>query len=274
MEEIDNVPNQEPKVSFTNLYRIVIGILIIICILLLTKTCNSGNELDSLRSMYNSANTKTQHYKDKWGREVAKSEQVKSMDITDFTNAEFSDPTMKELQEEVRKNADRLKEGGSVTVIKTTGQISKTTPTSVTYPKPIEKTIPNKPCDTVYAIYSTPYKDKWIEYNIVAQRDSTKLDFSYSDTFSVTLGEEKNDSLPRLKRWFSEPVSYAWVTSESPYTKVKETKTYKVSTVKPSRISVGLIGGYGYDLIGLKPTVFIGIGTSYRLFDIGKKKVN
>jgi hypothetical protein len=245
-----------PTNSQPNYYKIVSIVLLIIILFLLGLTYSGSSKYEDLKEMYEASEKETVFYKDELGRESARSETIKSLKIKDFTKAIFNDPEMKKLQEAVEFNSSRLRNGGSVTTINTGGTVNNTTSTTIIN-------------DTTY---TSKFKDKWIDYNIIANKSETILNLKYTDNYTVTFGTEKDTSLPFFKRLFSEPKSYTWVTSESPYTTIKSTKTYAPKSLTSSRLSVGLIGGYGYDLIGLKPSVFVGVGTSYRLFDIGKKK--
>jgi hypothetical protein len=41
---------------------------------------------------------------------------------------------------------------------------------------------------------------------------------------------------------------------------------YKVTIPKPKNFGVGVLAGYGINLVNAKPAPFIGIGISYNLF--------
>jgi ElaB/YqjD/DUF883 family membrane-anchored ribosome-binding protein len=228
------------------------------------KTTESVREKDPIDT------TKTiikSHFKDKWVEYFTDarldSTKVVIKYSTHFLKTAYKDSLITELQKAVKESKSKINNGGSVTVAHSEGKIDKTT----------ESVREKDPIDTTKTIIKSHFKDKWVEYFTDARLDSTKVVIKYSDSYIITSGLEKDKSLPFFKRLLSDPVPYTWVTTESPYSEVKSVKSYSKSYEVPSRWSIAIISGYGYNLVEVKPGVFIGIGTAYRLFDIGKKTV-
>lgn len=206
-------------------------------------------------------------YKDKYGKEVALTEQLKVEIADTYLRLKFKDSLNIELQKLVLDNKIRLKGSGSATIIKTEGSIKKNTSTIVTKGKDKDKGKENEIEFDNFPTYSTKFKDKWTEYSIIADKDSISVDFRYVDKYSLVLGKEKDKSLSLFTRLFSKKVDYAWVTTASPYSKIKETKTLQVTLPPEPKVSFGIQTGYGISK-DLNPSPYIGIGISYKLFSL------
>lgn len=207
-------------------------------------------------------------YKDKYGKEVALTEQLKVENANTFLKLKSSDSLIVALQLLVKDNKDKLSGNSSATIIKTEGSIKKNTSTIVTKDKDKDKGKENEIEFDNFPTYSTKFKDKWTEYSIIADKDSISVDFRYVDKYSLVLGKEKDKSLSLFTRLFSKKIDYAWVTTESPYSKIKETKTLQVTVPKEPKLSLGIQAGYGFSK-DLQPAPYIGIGVSYKLISLG-----
>ena len=116
--------------------------------------------------------------------------------------------------------------------------------------------------DTIRSIRPVPVK------TVIARHDTLRLPVIETRTDSVLV------SLPVERKTYSDDSTYTAVVSGinpsldsiGVYRKrVYETRTITHYT-KPSRLSVGLQGGYGYGRNGFSP--YIGIGISYNLINI------
>lgn len=246
-----------------NVWKTCVAFLLVIVGILLWQAHNESQKSDEVTALLEASNKEVIFYRDAQGRSVAQIEQLKTLNVNDFLKTAYKDSLITELQKAVKESKSKIKNGGSVTVAHSEGKIDKTT----------ESVVEKDRIDTTKTIIKSHFKDKWVEYFTDARLDSTKVVIKYSDSYIITSGLEKDKSLPFFKRLLSDPVPYTWVTTESPYSEVKSVKSYAKSYEVPSRWSLAIIGGYGYNLVEVKPGVFIGIGTAYRLFDIGKKTV-
>lgn len=115
--------------------------------------------------------------------------------------------------------------------------------------------------DTIRSIRPVPIK------TVIARHDTLLLPVVETRTDSVLV------SLPVERKTYSDSTYTAVVSGINPCLdsievyrqRVYETKTITHYT-KPSRISIGLQGGYGYGRNGFSP--YIGIGISYNLINI------
>ena len=116
--------------------------------------------------------------------------------------------------------------------------------------------------DTIRSIRPVPVK------TVIARHDTLMLPVIETRTDSVLV------SLPVERKTYSDDSTYTAVVSginpsldsiEVYRRSVYETRTITHYT-KPSRISIGLQGGYGYGRNGFSP--YIGIGISYNLINI------
>lgn len=238
-------------------------IIVLLIVLLIASTCENfrlNDRVDETKAMYENASKETLIYRNKLGQSEAAAEIVKSQKVADFVKAIFSDPAMIALQNSVKENGKKLKNGGSVTYFNSETIINKSGKTDTSI-------------DSIGNVtFTSKYSDEWLSYSTIANKDTTKLKVSMRNEYDVVLGSEKDSTLGFFKRLVSEPKTRAWVTSKNPYDEIKEMKAYQVKGTSPSRFAATVNVGYGFDLanIGIKP--YLGIGISYRLFYIGKGK--
>ncbi len=224
----------------------IIGLVIIIFVIIQVKSCHKTkdkieiyNKLDDSTSVLTSDNINT------------------------FLSIKSKDSLILKLQSEVKDYKKKLGKDGSVTDFSTDTKISKTTKTVVTNNNPVIVSDTCKKDSICNPIYSTSYSDKWITYNLQAKKDSTKLDLKTTDIYSVILGQER-------PKWYKKKVDFVDVISDSPYSKVKSVKSYKVTdNRKPIRFSLGIQLGYGITVQGfsITPSPYIGVGGQFNIFN-------
>ena len=258
--------NTESKLTLFTPKNILMIVFILFAIYFATAWYNANERSKEQESLLKSANSEMVTYKDKYGREVVLTEQLKVENANTFLKLKSSDSLIVALQLLVKDNKDKLSGNSSATIIKTEGSIKKNTSTIVTKDK--DKIKDNEIEFDNFPTYSTKFKDKWTEYSIIADKDSISVDFRYVDKYSLVLGREKDKSLSLFGRLFSKKIDYAWVTTESPYSKIKETKTLQVTVPKEPKLSLGIQAGYGFSK-DLQPAPYIGIGVSYKLISLG-----
>lgn len=246
---------------------VLIGIIIIL-ILLLSKSCSKVKELKTSNSLFEHLDDSTQFYKDRYGRLVAKNSVLENNSTKDFLKIKSSDFLINQLQAEVKKYQKQLKDGGSVTNIGTSSTIHKGTATRLSdrdddirywrnrfEPYDLEKKDTSKKSE----VYFSTYKDKWIDYQISAFKDTIYLDLEMTDKYSVIIGSERD-------KWYKKKQTFVDVINESPYTQIKALKAYKVTDErKPTRLSLGIQVGYGLTPF---PKPYIGIGLQYNILNI------
>lgn len=240
------------------IYHVFTGtMLALVIVLLFLRKCDG--DLGDKVNLYEHLNDSTTFYKNRLGEQVARNSVLKSENVKTFLEIESKDEEIKQLQARVKEYKSKLKEGGSVTNFSSSTDINNTTGTVV---EPVIDSLGVK--DTCNKTYTTKFSDKWIEYTIRANKDSTKLNLKTNDEFSVILGSER----PNI---FKKRVEFVEVVSSSPYTKTKSVKTYQVQDDrKPIRFSLGIQGGVGINPIrplqGFIP--YIGVGAQFNLINI------
>lgn len=215
------------------------------------KKCNQPIKEQNI--IYQKINDSTQFYKDKLGRTHATISLLQGENVGLFAKIKTKDSTIIELQKLVANNKTNLSNGGNAVIIHTTDTIIKYTKTDV---------FPLK--DSCNPEYKTSYKDKWLDYDIVATKDTTKLGLKLSNEYSVIIGEKR-------KNIFSKKETFVDVVNDNPYDKIKTIRAYQVEDkTKNQKLIIGLQGGYGVGLNGksLVLTPFIGIGITYKLFGL------
>lgn len=269
--------NIEPASSWvhTNRSKILSWIIALTVMLFIYSFFTQSRKIEAQQDLIEAQSDLMITYRNKDSNLVSYNKVLKVTRANDLLKLKSSDSTIIQLQKLVKDNSDRLKGSGSATVINSQGTINKTTPTVVINSDPkipnINK-VPETNKDTInkFPTYSSSYKDKWVKYDILSSKDSTTLKLKYIDIYSIVVGTEKDQSLPFLKRTFSARKDYAWVTTESPYSEIKSTRTTSITVPPKPRLSVGIQAGYGLTAGTLVTSPYIGIGISYRLFYLPK----
>lgn len=229
--------------------RIVIGILLIVLIILLLSLYFYGNKISKLtteNNMLQSVNDEMTTTINKYGQFV-NTKSVIIGDPKDLLNINKNDSLFKEMQKLVDENKRLMKKFGRVSIINNETVINNSTPTTITH-------------QDSSAIYASSFKDQWIQYAIVAKKDTTSLYLNFKDTISIVVKEEKRTINNKRKK-----VPVAEVTSYNPYSNVKNFYVYNVGTPKPKRFSltigaqVGAGAGYTDKFVGVP---YIGIGAT------------
>jgi hypothetical protein len=245
----------------------LIGVIIIL-ILLLSKGCNKIKELQTSNSLLEHLDDSAKFYRNKFGELVARNVVLENNSTKEFLKIKSSDSLINQLQARVKEYQKQLKSGGSVTNINTSTNIHKGIATQIMdreddifyWRNRFEPFDLNKKKDTTKNdVYFSNYKDKWIDYQISAFKDTIYLDVEITDKYSVVVGSERD-------KWYKKKKTFVDVISESPYTQIKSLKAYKVSDErKPTRLSLGIQIGYGLTPI---PKPYIGIGLQYNVLNI------
>jgi hypothetical protein len=231
----------------------VLVIIVLLIIIIMFKHCNGKEKEKS--TLYEHLEDSIVFHKNRSGQKVARIQLLESNSVKDFLKIKTQDSVVKHLQAKVKEYERQIKNNGSVTKIGTFSSISNSTATVA------RDTIIIDRGDSLKAsIYTTTFKDKWINYRIDAFPDTTYLDLKTKDNFSVILGSER-------PKWYKKKQPFVDVISESPYTEVKSVRAYRVtSSMKPTRLSLGIQVGYGFSSLIPKP--YIGIGLQYNILNI------
>lgn len=108
--------------------------------------------------------------------------------------------------------------------------------------------------------YSTEWKDRWSEGFIRANRDSIFRSVKIKNEYEITLGALRNG-------WFKRKEYEVVVRNLNPNTLTSELRSFQVKE-KPKIITLGIQAGYGFGLIDLKPTPYVGLGLGINLIGI------
>lgn len=255
----------QPQTPTTiNGYKITTVILVVLLLAIsfyfYNKFTSISAELSQTTKSYNASVKETLYWKDLYGNSYAKTEVITTSDTKDFLALATKDSTIIKLKGLVEKYKKEIKNGGSTTVATIEGKFEHSTPTVV---------VENKK-DTIKCndTYTSKYFDDWSEYSIIANKDTIKLSYKYTDKLSLVIGEESDKSKSFIPRLFAPKVPFALIKSENPNNSIKDFKSYEVKTKNDPRLSAGLSAGY--DVIS--GNAYIGVGLNYRLFYIGTRK--
>ena len=224
-------------------YTAIISTVVAVVLLFIIRNKNENNE--ELRNFVSAVNSEMVQYRDKYGREVAKREIIQTDRIKDFLNYKTSDSLLMELQEQVKSFKSQLKNNGSATIYEGETKVDKSTVTNVFY------------SDSNFT-YKSNFEDKWITYNIEANKDSTRLNLKVENKYNVVIGEERVSLFKRKP--------FATVTNYNPYSKITDLRTYQVKTID-RKWGVGANVSYGVSS-DLEPRLYIGVGLNYNLIKL------
>lgn len=231
-------------------------ILLVACVLtvlIVMKQCKKDDTIVQTNTLYEHANDSVSYYKDKYNNQVASTYLLQGTNTALLLNLKTTNETVKWLQQEVRDNKDKVKDGGTIGVIGTSTNFTATTSTTV-LPLSNGETNPT---------YITQQTDStWIVYKIIAKKDSTKFNLKVKNKYTVVFGEEKIKG----KLFKKQPV--ALVTNKNPYTQVTEMKVFEVTNKVRKRISLSVGAGYCVPLFTFKPQPYIGVGVHYNIINL------
>lgn len=229
---------------------IIIGAILLICIGTIVahyeKVINGLNKDNT--KFINAMNDTVTHYITKNGESAAKILALEESDYKKFISINFKDSLITELQKRVAYYKGKAE---SVTNFDAIGNVSGS---SVTM---IDSTFISD-CDSLFPIYTSNYKDDWINLTTRASRDSTSFNLNYKDTYTISQLNDKNGD-------------YVEIINQSPYVLVDNIRTFRIKqpTYKAKKWGVGIQTGFGafVDLsnknLGYGP--YIGIGISYNI---------
>ena len=225
----------------------------VLTVLIVNQQCTKTDKFEQSNNLYEHINDSTKYYKDKYNNEIASTYLLQGTNTALLLNLKTTNEIIKWLQQEVKDNKDKVKDGGTIGVIGTNTTFTATTATTV---------IPVNNGDTNPTYITEQTDSTWIVYKIIAKKDSTKFNLKVKNKYSVVFGEVKIKG-----KWFKkQPV--ALVTNKNPYTHVTEMKVFEVKNNTKKRVSLNVSAGYCIPLFNLKPQPYIGIGIGYNLLNL------
>lgn len=251
-------------------YKVVSITIIVILILLNIKSCK--NTQDTKQEYVNTINalqdTMTT-YRTKDGVQVARISLIETEKASQFLEIKSKDAVIVKLQEEVKRNENRLGKSGSITIIENTTELSTIDTTYVTS----KDTIIRNDTVFVYPEYSSLINKGqktdstyWVIAKVRSNKDSTNLDIKIENAYTVVIGTEKARGFKSL---FKPKIPFVEITNENPFTSTKSIRAYQVKVPKPKRLGIGINIGYGI-ILDKKPIFrpYIGIGIQYNIIKL------
>lgn len=221
--------------------NIIIGLLLIIVIILYFKSCGKSKS-DEYKGLYEAAQDTLQQTRNELGEQVSSIALLSASNDKLFLKMKTNDSTIIALQNVVKDYKGKLK---AATVLGTSTNDTGSSETTIKW-----DTIRDESGTSVAAVYETEWDEKWSVGSIRATKDSISRDIKIRNDFEITIGEEKQG-------WFKKKKSLVTITNKNPNTITQELRTFTVEP-KKRRISIGLGAAYGFDIIGLKPTIVVG----------------
>lgn len=209
----------------TTLITVILGVLLGVYL----STIFFNPKAKENENLIQSLNSELVVWKDKDSINHTKIQVIETYRVKDFIELKSKDSVVRDLQKTVEIYKKKLKEKGSVTNIHTTTDIGASSSTQVVL------------IDSVYPEYRSSFNLKdWVVGKTIANKDSTTINFSIKNNYSVVIGQDSNG-------WFKKPTPFVEVTNDNPYTKIKTLRTYQVTTPRIKRIVIGPGISYGLD---------------------------
>lgn len=223
--------------------------LIVVAVMIITKSCNKYSRQNVEQRSLLDTLTRT---KNKDGSETSKIELIQMTNANLLIELSSNDSIIRQLRLQVKNNKEKIKQGGSVTLINSNTTYSSIGTTTISSVQPIIK----GDSILIFPVYECIGEDStWIYYHIKAYKDSTLVKFRSRDKYSVVIG------LERLGLFKRKPI--VEVTTYNPFNSIKSMRAFEVKDNSVRKISLGLQGGYGITLKGFSP--YLGIGINFKL---------
>lgn len=221
-------------------------VLVVLLILLVAsvQTCRVHYKKSSENeNLIESLNDTIKIWRDKDGLSHSKIQIIETTNANSFLKLKIKDKEIIELQEQVKKYKDWLKNQGSITIFTSTTQFDTIYESKI---------IPSEINDSSFL---AEINNEWIQTKFGYRNDSTFYNLKVYNKYSIVLGEEK-DGLFKRK-------SYVEITNYNPYSETTSLRTYQVSQNKKS-FSFGPQIGVGFNS-DFKLEPYLGIGIQYSL---------
>lgn len=179
--------------------------------------------------------------------------------VKDITKLQSKDSTIQWLQSVLNKNQKQIDAGGSAVVFSTSSKVDVVSPTEIQW-GPEEDSTNYISLSEWPTYFSEVHLGKWLNGSILATKDTTFAWLKTYNEYEVVVGEEGNI--------FKGYTPYAQITTLSPYDSIRTMRGYIKSYPKPKRFSIGIQAGYGYNLINLSRTFYVGVGVGFNLINI------
>jgi len=246
-------------------FLLIAGLVILGVVLLTRESCNRA-KLSEKENINLALQDKVQYGVNKFG-DYASRMIIMSDKIDDLTSINAgNDSTLFMLQQQLKYFDKKLKGGDNVTVFYDSSHVHSTTN--------------NYYVNGDSSTRISKFQDKWINYTITSKKDSTTLDLHTTDGYSVAILHERRKLFKKFNNkgdsiFFKKMVPVAVVTSFSPYSSVKDVRSYSVTIPKIPKWGLSLQGGVGMVATfngQVYPGVHLGIGVHYILIPFGKTR--
>lgn len=221
--------------------KTVLGILFVVFLLLATGfqyTMRLQIERDSYQSAASGYRVQAEYWRN---QDSSSQASIKDTYATIEVLKETHGKELSELQKRIdglKKNLSNL-DSHTKTVTSTVGSVRVTL----------------SPVNPQLGSRSFAYRDRYMSMTGIFSRDSALVDYSVTDTISVTQYWKRD---PGISGWFKPRSLYTDVISENPNSTIKSLSSTKVREKPGSRLGLGLFGGFAPG-----SGVVVGVGVTY-----------
>ena len=224
-------------------------ILAAILIFFIYRGCESRADLKEQIGLYEAAQDTLHQTRNELGQQITSISLLQADKEKDLLKLKTNDSTIIALQKVVKEYKGKL---DNATVFGNSTNDAGSSETIIKW-----DTLKTDTGSTAYPTYTSNWVEKWSEGNIKATKDSIFRDIKIKNEFEMTMGKENQGFLKKRK-------SVVTIKNLNPNTITTELRTFTVEPHK-NKFSFGIGAAYGYDLIGLKPTIVVGATVHFPL---------
>jgi hypothetical protein len=215
----------------------LIALVVILIILLLQSKCSHRDAVKVWQATTDTLRTQ----KNKLGQELATTTELvgSRKQIIQALNYQ-NDSLSIALRKAIRKRGTN-----TTTVINTVTEVEKETPVYITHTDILR-------VDSfiyVYPTYQTQFRDMWIRYTIMADRDTVRANILLENILTI--------SHKKTRKGYT-----VNVLNENPYTVTSGLKSYTIKQ-KKKRFGISVYAGYGMGLTDFRPQPSVGVALTY-----------
>ena len=236
------------KISLTTW---IILALIAITIVLFIVNMYQAAKLGTQENFIGAMNDTLKVVRDKDSGQIATIQAFQIYKADDLLKLQSKDSSIINLQKALSENKSMVKNGGTVTVIKTEGQFNQTVPSQ-------HDTVYVPQTNTFEKVYTGNFNlNEWAKGTIIARPDSVSINMTIKDAYDVIVGYDKNVPTVKVKNY-------------NPYITITELRSVNIMTPKPKKLGLGFTVGYGATInSGIVKTGISGsVGITYNLIPI------
>lgn len=205
----------------------ILGLSIALNVVTCRQKSKAKTELSETLSIIDIVQDSIQKFRDAEGRLIAK---TRGLELSSWKMLQKVD-TQDSLIEAMKEIISEEKRVRDISAITAETRVTKTLPTVI------------RLRDTT-TVYITKFRDRWIDFQNVADADSSRFDLRVQNSFFTW------SALGKRNGWFGRRNLDVFVRSENPYTDLSKVEKFTIKEPRQRRLGFGFYTGYGINSRG------------------------